>query len=97
LAGLTAVQRGILRRAESLAGPRTRVAYSTCSLEAEENEEQVRWFCTTGRGGVDSPAGPWGVVRQAFTLPDADRDGGFVAVLARAAGPADSPGRPLAT
>jgi len=97
LAGLTAVQREILRRAESLAGPRTRVAYSTCSLEAEENEEQVRWFCTTGRGGVDSPAGPWGVVRQAFTLPDADRDGGFVAVLARAAGPADSPGRPLAT
>lgn len=93
LAGLAAVQREILVRAEALAGPRTRIAYSTCSLEAEENEEQVRWFCTTDRGGGDSPGGPWRVARQAFTLPDADRDGGFVAVLARAAELPDSCGR----
>ncbi len=85
LAELVAAQREILLRAEALAGPRTRIVYSTCSLEAEENEEQVRWFCAADRGGDGpSPAGPWQVSREAFTLPDADRDGGFVAVLTRA-------------
>lgn len=72
---LTAVQAGLLRRAAELAGPRTRMIYATCSLEQEENELAVETF----RGG--SP--DWRVEKQVFTLPDAERDGGFAALLTR--------------
>lgn len=71
---MTAVQQAILLRADQLAGPATRIIYTTCSLEREENEEQVARFCEeTGR---------WRLHRSTFTLPDDRRDGGFAAVLA---------------
>jgi len=72
---LTAAQRRLLEKAARLAGPQTRLIYTTCSLEAEENEEQIGWFRRR--------APNWRVAAQALTLPDADRDGGFAAVLTR--------------
>lgn len=72
---LTATQRRLLEKAARLAGPQTRLIYTTCSLEPEENEELIGWF------GQQSPN--WRVAAQALTLPDADRDGGFAAVLAQ--------------
>lgn len=72
---LTEIQAGLLRRAAALAGPNTRLIYSTCSLEREENEQAVEDF------GAANPG--WEIARQVFTLPDSDRDGGFAAVLQR--------------
>ena len=69
------IQRDILHRARALAAPHTRIIYSTCSLEIEENEEQIQSFCAT------FPA--WQILRQAFTLPNQTRDGGYAAVLSR--------------
>ncbi|HVP13120.1 MAG TPA: transcription antitermination factor NusB [Phycisphaerae bacterium] len=70
---LTVTQGRLLERAAKLAGPRTRLIYATCSLEREENEEQISRFCEL--------LPQWQVQTQVFTLPDADRDGGFAAVL----------------
>ncbi|MFQ5424521.1 MAG: transcription antitermination factor NusB [Phycisphaerae bacterium] len=70
---LVDVQRSIFKQAVAHAGPQTRLIYSTCSLEEEENEQQIAWFC-------DEHAG-WRAMQTVFTTPDADRDGGFAAVL----------------
>ncbi len=75
LANLVGIQRDILGRAVQLAGSTTRLIYATCSLEQEENEDQVAWFCAMFDG--------WRVEQQVFTTPDTDRDGGFAAVLVR--------------
>ncbi len=73
LAALVDIQHDILGRARSLAGVGTRMIYTTCSLEREENEDQVSRFCT------ECP--DWRVERQVFTMPDSRRDGGFAALL----------------
>jgi len=75
LTALVALQREVLAHAARLAGPNTRIVYATCSLEREENEEQVVWFSAQFDG--------WKVVDQRLTLPDRDRDGGFAAVIRR--------------
>jgi 16S rRNA (cytosine967-C5)-methyltransferase len=75
LTELVAVQRDVLRQAAVLAGPETRIVYATCSIEPEENEDQVRAFCE------DMPQ--WRTEQAVATLPDANRDGGFAAVLVR--------------
>ena len=41
---LVALQRELLSNAAGLVKPGGRLVYSTCSLEPEENEEQMRWF-----------------------------------------------------
>lgn len=69
------IQTGILKRANDLAGPNTRIVYSTCSLEREENEDQVTRFLT------DHPE--WKAAETPFTLPSMDCDGGFSALLKR--------------
>ena len=69
------IQASLLRQAQEMAGPQTRIIYSTCSLEIEENENQAQAFCT---------AFPeWQTLQQAFTLPNQTRDGGYAAVLVR--------------
>lgn len=75
LGELVEIQRSILDGALGLAGVDTRLIYTTCSLEREENEQQVEWLCEQHAG--------WKLHRQVFTLPDEDRDGGFAAVLVR--------------
>jgi 16S rRNA (cytosine967-C5)-methyltransferase len=73
LTELTTVQAQVLRRAAELAGPHTRMIYATCSLEREENEDQV--------ARLYESLPQWHVQTPTFTLPDGDRDGGFAAVL----------------
>lgn len=78
---LTAIQREILVLAEKLAAPGGVILYSTCSLEPEENEGQVRWMA--GRGWraskvrVELPTGLPGEAAERY------RDGAFSAVLTR--------------
>lgn len=82
LKSLGAKQRAILSRTAEIAGDQTRIVYSTCSLEPEENEGQVERFCEEHPG--------WHVTERWLTLPTpaaAGRvpcDGGFCAVLRRA-------------
>ncbi len=41
---LSVLQREILHQAASLVRPGGRLVYSTCTLESEENQEQIKWF-----------------------------------------------------
>jgi 16S rRNA (cytosine967-C5)-methyltransferase len=41
---LAALQREILERAAHLVKPGGRLVYSTCTLEPEENQDQIKWF-----------------------------------------------------
>ncbi len=73
LNALTQTQRELLERAATLAGPNTRIIYTTCTLEQEENEDQARAFCQRHAD--------WRIAQESFTLPDLDRGGGYAAVL----------------
>ncbi|MBL0891575.1 MAG: RsmB/NOP family class I SAM-dependent RNA methyltransferase [Gemmatimonadaceae bacterium] len=71
---LAAVQKQILKSAATLVRPGGLLVYSTCSLEPEENEEQVQAFLATHpEFMLDAP--PPG------TVPDAVLDGGLLRVL----------------
>jgi 16S rRNA (cytosine967-C5)-methyltransferase len=78
---LTATQAELLRRGAELARPETRLCYSTCSVEREENEDIVQAF---RRAHTE-----WRVLQSRLTLPQCGprlgdwRDGGFYAVLVR--------------
>ncbi|HSW47383.1 MAG TPA: transcription antitermination factor NusB [Phycisphaerae bacterium] len=81
LASLTNLQNALLGEAARFARPGTRLAYSTCSIEPEENEETIARFCQ---------AHPeWQLVNSARTMPKAGpepadwSDGGFWAILQR--------------
>lgn len=79
LASLHRQQVELLERAVSLAAGRTRVVYSTCSIEPEENEAVIQ---EVGRNHPD-----WIVADSQVYLPSCHgnlstwRDGGFTAVL----------------
>jgi len=81
LRALATTQARLLHRAAELARPETRLCYSTCSLEMEENEGIVEDFCERHRN--------WRVLRSQLTLPQCGAgpvdwcDGGFFAVLVR--------------
>ncbi|QDV89393.1 Ribosomal RNA small subunit methyltransferase B [Phycisphaerae bacterium RAS2] len=72
---LIAIQRDVLTKAAALAGPTTRILYSTCSIEREENEDQIAWFSATFPD--------WHAAQSHLTLPGPDWDGGFFAMLER--------------
>jgi 16S rRNA (cytosine967-C5)-methyltransferase len=88
LTSLKARQSEILERAARLADDRTRIVYSTCSLEPEENEQQLERFVNLNPG--------WRVTEQWLTLPSAamadavPRDGGYCAVVRRITGDGDA-------
>ena len=74
LAVLPALQRAILRAAATVVRPGGLLIYSTCSLELEENDEQVALFMSEhSEWTLDAP--PSGVV------PDAVLDAGLLRVL----------------
>ncbi|MGD8452672.1 MAG: transcription antitermination factor NusB [Phycisphaerae bacterium] len=81
LTTLTRTQRELLDSAAKLVRPGGRLVYSTCSLEPEENEEQIRRFL--------ADHADWRLAEEHTTLPAwgprlADwRDGGYVARLER--------------
>ncbi len=81
LRSLQEVQWMLCERAVALAGPETRIAYSTCSLEPEENAELMQRF------GQQHPE--WRLDASAQVLPNAEgerftwHDGGYWAIWKR--------------
>lgn len=70
---LAEVQKQLLQQAMSLCRPGGRVAYSTCSIEVEENDEVVAKVA--GRDEASSIGPQWGM------LPNAEQDGGFLSMV----------------
>lgn len=74
-------QQELLGQAAELAGPKTRIIYSTCSIEKEENESVIESFCHRH--------GNFRVQDSRLVLPNVGKtpigwhDGGFAAVLAQ--------------
>lgn len=74
-ADLVCLQRRILDGAARLVTPGGRLVYSTCSLEPEENTEQVHRFL------AEMPV--FQLVRERQLLPSTDHDGAYAALLQR--------------
>ena len=78
---LVAIQAKLLDEAAALADADTRIIYSTCSIEPEENEQAIQQFCVRHQD--------WRLVDSVQRLPQAGascvdwQDGGFVAELRR--------------
>ncbi|MFZ9011367.1 MAG: RsmB/NOP family class I SAM-dependent RNA methyltransferase [Anaerohalosphaeraceae bacterium] len=76
---LQKIQRELLLKAVSLARPQTKILYSTCSIQPEENAGQIQW-CLSQNKSVT-----WLNEKQLFPstrTPHAfDHDGGYVALL----------------
>lgn len=85
LTELVPLQRELLRAAAALTRPGGLLVYATCSLEAEENDDQMAWFDAEfadfelSNDGAVTPG--WDTATASATLlPDgADRDGFFAA------------------
>jgi 16S rRNA (cytosine967-C5)-methyltransferase len=81
LSELVALQKQILAQAYTRLFPGGLLCYSTCSLEGEENEEQVRGFIAAHKDLE--------LIEEKLTLPAAGSgDGGYYAVVKRGAGKA---------
>ncbi len=77
LASLVKLQATILDRAAALVVPGGRLVYSTCSLESEENEEQVAAFLARHP--------EFSKVEEFSTIPlETNHDGAYAAALVRA-------------
>jgi 16S rRNA (cytosine967-C5)-methyltransferase len=74
LAVMSAVQRTLLDAAAHVVAPGGLLVYSTCSLEAEENDEQVETFLATHPDFVLEPP-------PAGTIPESALDAGRLRVL----------------
>ena len=93
LDALVAAQRDMLEAAADLVAPGGVLVYSTCSLEPEENEEQVARFLERNRGYTLEAPGPGTVPREClqddgsyFVVPGRHGfDGAYAARLRRKA------------
>ena len=76
IAELAELQRRLIASAAAVVRPGGRLVYSTCSLEAEENEQVAEWLCGTLAG--------WRLAESRYILPqDTGADGGYVALAQR--------------
>lgn len=75
LAELCAIQQDILQKASALVAPNGTLAYATCSMLREENEDQIAHFLQITPG--------WAASLQRRFSPLQDTDGFFVALLTR--------------
>lgn len=73
VAELAAVQQRLLQQAADRLKPGGRLLYSTCSLEPEENGENVRRFLASHP--------EFELVRQELVVPGPSHDGGYLALL----------------
>ena len=76
VAGLARTQAGLLEKATALLQPGGRIAYSTCSIQRQENGDVVRRFL------ADHPA--FELLHEDLLLPEPegfDHDGGYIAIL----------------
>jgi len=91
---LCGLQRALLDAAAPALAPQGRIVYVTCSLEPEENEEQVEAFLARTPGfrrrsfrdlppprGMGDPTGWIGESGDLCVLPDSDRMGLYAAIL----------------
>ena len=69
------IQRGILDNVVAALKPNGRLVYSTCSIEAEENQQQIRTFLQRHPDFT--------LVRDRALLPTADHDGAYAALVRR--------------
>jgi len=103
LAALTARQQVLIQRAYEHLRPGGVLVYSTCSLEAEENEAIVECFLKQNptaqleRADTHFPAQPW-AGRYVLTIPGRhDGDGSFAARIRKGAAPAGRPAKRCAS
>jgi 16S rRNA (cytosine967-C5)-methyltransferase len=75
LTAMVRTQAAILHDAASFTADGTRIIYSTCSIETEENNEQMRRFIETHP--------QWRFDRDSLMLPDPQRSGGYTALIRR--------------
>ena len=75
LAELCAIQAAILDRAAQMVAPQGWLAYATCSLLAEENQQQIAAFLSRAPG--------WSLAEQRALNPLSGGDGFFLALLRR--------------
>ncbi len=86
---LVILQRAILANAVKLVKTGGAIIYSTCTIESEENEENIKWFLNEYKGFVVDPAEnylPQAVCQDGFmqTFPNKHNiDGAFAARLIR--------------
>jgi 16S rRNA (cytosine967-C5)-methyltransferase len=78
---ILSAQQSLLNTAKNLLKPGTKLLYSTCSIQPEENERQIQRFLS---------ANPrFFLMKQQLTLPSTgnndlfDHDGGYFALLAQ--------------
>lgn len=72
---LAALQHSLLEANAPLLKPGGRLVYSTCSVEKEENHDQIQAFLQRHPGFV--------LKREQQLLPDSDHDGAYAALLIR--------------
>ena len=75
MAKIVPLQAAILDAAANLLAPGGRLVYSTCSLEPEENENQIRAFLDTHPG--------WTLAETRQDLPSPFHDGAFATLVVR--------------
>ena len=75
LAGLCALQAGILTQAEAFVAPGGTLAYATCSVLQAENQTQARGFVAATPG--------WSIYEEMQLLPSPLGDGFYLALMRR--------------
>ena len=73
LSELTAIQSQILHQASLALKPNGRLVYSTCSIEPDENDLQIKAFLQSHPDFT--------LVKKQLILPDENHDGAFAALL----------------